>query len=56
MAYEADITSARHIIAEDERKLALMRRLGASQERIAHFEAEIQAWNRRLQNLEAAAR
>jgi hypothetical protein len=56
MAYEQDITSARHIIDDDERKLALMRRLGASPERIAHFTREIDAWKTRLRNLEAAAR
>jgi hypothetical protein len=56
MAYEREITSARHIIDDDERKLALMRRLGASWDRMSHFQAEIDAWKRRLRNLEAAAR
>jgi hypothetical protein len=55
MAYEQEITSARHVIDEDERKLALMRRLGASEERIAHFVGEIDAWKRRLKTLEAAS-
>jgi len=41
---------------DDKVKLAEMRRLGASEERITHFVEEIQAWERRLQNLEAAAR
>jgi hypothetical protein len=54
MAYEQEITSARHVIDDDERKLALMRRLGASEERITHFVEEISAWQRRLKNLEAA--
>jgi len=56
MALDQDITQARHIIADDQLKLAEMRRLGASEERITHFVAEIQAWEQRLQNLEAAAR
>jgi hypothetical protein len=56
MAYEREITSAQHIIDENERKLALMRRLGASWDRISHFEAETDAWKKRLHNLEAAAR
>jgi hypothetical protein len=56
MAYEKELASARHIIDENERKLAEMRRLGASWDRISHFEAETDAWKRRLHNLEAAAR
>lgn len=48
-----DITSARHIISENERRLAEMRRQGVSEDRIASFKAETDAWKSRLKNLEA---
>jgi predicted nucleic acid-binding Zn-ribbon protein len=54
MAYEQEITAARHVINDDQRKLALMRQLAASEERITHFSSEISAWQHRLKNLEAA--
>jgi hypothetical protein len=50
----SDITEARHIIEENELKLAEMRRQGVSEERIAAFVNETDAWKQRLQNLEAA--
>jgi hypothetical protein len=50
----SDITEARHIIEENELKLAEMRRQGVSEERIATFVNETDAWKQRLQNLEAA--
>jgi hypothetical protein len=56
MTLAEDITSARHIIDENQRKLAEMRRQGVSWDRITHFSEEIHAWERRLKNLEAAAR
>jgi hypothetical protein len=56
MAFETDITEARAIIDSDQIKLAEMRRQGVSEERITAFVEEIEAWERRLQNLEAAAR
>ena len=53
MTIADDITSARHIISENERRLAEMRRQGVSEERIASFKAETDAWKSRLKNLEA---
>jgi hypothetical protein len=50
-----DLAKVRAIIVDDERRLALMRRNGVDSERTSSLGAEIDAWKRRLHNLEAAA-
>jgi hypothetical protein len=56
MSDDLELAEVRAIIVDDERRLALMRRNGVSEERITSLRSNVEGWKRRQKNLEAANR